>query len=295
MDQPQDRPPVSIAIAAWAGETSLVTCLESLQPQSAGVEVIAAVNGSAAGVRQRFPSVRFLEAPKDADVFRLRTLAVEAANGQLVAITEDHSTFAPHWVETLRAAHAEGRGIVGGPVDNGLVRRAFDWALYFLEYGLHMPPVAEGPVGIVSGLNVAYDRKLLMSVRETWRRALHENEINDALRREGHVPHMAPGAWVCSHLPMGLRDAMAHLYGGGRQYARYRSSKASLMGRAFRILASPLVPLVQLARITGRVASRNPRHLWHLFRGLPYFGLILGAWSTGEFRGYVEGPPIGES
>ena len=292
MAAPRDRPPISIAIAAWAGDVSLLACLDSLQSQCANVEVIAAVNGPVANVSRQFPSVRFIEAPRDADVFRLRTLAVEAASGQLIALTEDHSTFGPFWVETLLAAHAEGKGIVGGPVDNGLVGRAFDWALYFLEYGLHMPPVAEGPVRIVSGFNVAYDRKLLMSVREIWKETLHENEINDALREKGHGVHMAPEAWVRSHLPMGLRGAMAHLYGGGRQYGRYRSSKASRMGRVFWILVSPLVPFILLARIAGCVAARNPRRLWHMFRGLPHLALVLGAWSVGEAWGYVKGPPL---
>ena len=100
----EDRPPISIAIASWAGEASLQRCLESLQPQCENAEVVAAVNAPVTVSRERFPSVRLVEAPKDADCFRLRTLAVEASTGNLIAITEDHVTFGPRYVETLLAA-----------------------------------------------------------------------------------------------------------------------------------------------------------------------------------------------
>ena len=134
-----------------------------------------------------------------------------------------------------------------------------------------------------------------MSCREVWHETLQENEVNDALCAQGHTMHMAPDAWVNSHLPFRLREAMAHLYGGGHHYARYRASQASPLGRFFWILASPLVPFVLLARITRRIASRDPKRLWHMFRGLPFFALVLGAWSVGEAWGYIKGPPPAEA
>jgi hypothetical protein len=292
MCTPRDRPILSIAIAAWSGEEALLRCLASLKPQCAedGIEVIAAVCQPVAEVERQFPDVTIVEAATDADVFRLRALAARAATGRLVAITEDHATFGPHWVETLRSAHAAGHPIIAGPVDQGSAGTAFDWALYFVEYGLHMPPVAEGPVSIVSGLNVAYERDLLMSVDEIWQRELHENEVNDALSLQGYLPYMAPEACVYAQLPMSLGEAVVHLYTGARQFARYRSSTASRAGRFFWLLASPLVPFVLFTRIARRIGSRNPRRLRHLLRGLPYFLVVLGAWSLGEARGYLGAP-----
>lgn len=288
-------PTMSVAIGAWAGEASLLRCLASLEPQWDGAEVIVAANGPVPRARALYPSVRFVDAPAGATVFRLRTLAVDAATGRFVAVTEDHAEFGPTWLAALRAAHEAGHRIVGGPVDNGLIERAFDWALYFCEYGLHMPPIPEGPVPSVSGMNVSYERSLLALCRDRWSETFQENEVNDALREHGVALHMASDAWVLSYLPMGLGAAMVHLYEGGHHFARYRASQSTYWGRLLWILASPAVPFVLLMRISRRVAARDRRRLWPLARGFGYFVLVLGAWSFGEAWGYVKGPPPQEA
>lgn len=286
---------MSVAIAAWAGEASLIRCLQSLESQWEGAEVIVASNGSTERARVRFPTVRFIDGPRDATVFRLRTLAVRAATGRFVAVTEDHAEFGPRWLSALREAHEAGNPVVGGPVDNGLTRRAFDWALYFCEYGLHMPPVPEGPVGSVSGMNVSYQRALLEQCSSRWEPTFQENEVNDALHAGGHGLYMAADAWVLSYLPMSLGGAVVHLYEGGHHFARYRASRTSLGGRLFWIVAAPAVPVVLWARIWRRVASRDRRRLLPLVKGSAYFAVVLAAWSVGEAWGYVKGPPPEEA
>jgi glycosyl transferase family 2 len=290
-----DQPTMSVAIGSWAGVESLMRCLTSLESQWEGADVVVAANGPVTAVKERFPTVRFIDGPSGATVFRLRTLAVEAATGRFVAVTEDHAEFGPNWLSALRAAHEAGHPIVGGPVDNGLTRRAFDWALYYCEYGLHMPPVPDGPVPSLSGMNISYERALLDLCQERWEDTFQENEVNDALGAEGHGLHMASDAWVLSYLPMNLGGAMVHLYQGGHHFARYRASQASVRGRIFWVLASPAVPFVLLARISRRVAARDKARLWPLVRGFGYFALVLGAWSVGEAWGYVKGPPALET
>ncbi len=123
----EDRPAISVVVASWSGEDSVSRCLDSLEPQWGSAEVIVALNGpaSVAGrLEKRYPTVRFVRGPHDASVFELRTLGAEQAHGQLIALTEDHTTVSPQWVEALCAAHGEGHDIVGGPVDNGRVERA---------------------------------------------------------------------------------------------------------------------------------------------------------------------------
>ena len=285
-----DGAALSVVIASWSGRDHLIRCLESLEPQLGPAEVIVALNfpfASTEGIRQRFPHARFLQAPPGTSVFHLRAMGAAATTRQLIALIEDHVTVGPNWVGALADAHRRGHGIVGGPVDNGLRQRAFDWALFFCEYGVHMPPVPEGPVGLVSGVNVAYDRDLLAQCRLIWQESFQEHEINDALKPAGHEPYMIPDAWVASHLPMSLSEAMEHLFTGGRHFARYRASQSSPLKRLLWIAASPAVPLVLFSRITRRVAARNPAQLRHLVRGLGYFTLVLGAWSVGEIAGYL--------
>src|SRR5262249_53025502 len=159
MDEVQ-RPDVTVVVASFSGEADLARCLDSLEPQAQGAEVIATTTAPAAPVeslRGRFPAVRFVRAPESTSVFALRSLGVARARGRLVALTEGHCTVAPDWLEALRGAHRAGHTVVGGPVENGLVERTYDWALYFCEYGIFMPPLADGPAPALSGITVAYD------------------------------------------------------------------------------------------------------------------------------------------
>ncbi len=87
---------------------------------------------------------------------------------------------------------------------------------------------------------------------------------------------------------MGLREAMGHLFKGGYHFGRYRAQQCSSLGRWFWVAASPAVPPVLLGRIVRRVASRQPKRLWHLLRGIGYLILLLLAWSVGEAGGYLS-------
>jgi hypothetical protein len=286
-------PFASVVVAAWAGEKATRRCLESLEPQWADAEVVLATNAgddAVARLSARFPRARVVRGGSGSDVFVLRALGAAAARGRLVAVTEDHVTFGPTWLEALRAAHAAGHGVLGGPVENGNRSSAYDWALFFAEYGVHVPPVVEGPVVAVSGLNVAYDRELLRGCADAWRRTLEEGRVNDALRARGHEPWMVPRALVVSHLPFTPRQAMGHLLAGGRQYGSYRVSRCGAASRLLLLAPSPLVLVVLLVRIVRRVAARDRRLLPPLVRSLPWLIVLLLAWTAGEATGYATGP-----
>ena len=299
----KDAPRLSVVIAAWCNEALLTRCLESIHAQrdraAMSMEIIVVTSLPAVTLERMcaaWPQVSGESLP-GASVLQLRAAGAARARGDLVAFIEDHVTVGPAWAEALLHVHAAGRGIIGGPVVNGLVRRAFDWALYFVEYGVYMPPMLPGPVPAVSGVNVTYDRALLDGCRSVWQLGLSENEVNDALGVYGHMPYMAPDAWVAAHLPMSLSEAMTHLYQGGRHFAQYRAGKLSRTMRLAWLLASPAVPLVLFVRIARSVVARAPAHARHLVRGVAYFGLILGAWSVGELVGYANAlrvEPTGE-
>jgi glycosyltransferase involved in cell wall biosynthesis len=282
-----DAPDLSIVVASWSSDESLERCLSSLAPQCGGAEVIVATNRSADRLEARYPQARFLSGPERADVPILRRLGADASRGRLVAFVEDHAFACPGWAAALREAHGAGFDIIGGPVENALRARAVDWALYWIEYGAYMPPMRGGPVPRLSGLNVAYDRELLLSCREIWKEALFENEVNGVLCARGHSLHLAPDAVVESHLPMTLGYGMRHLHDGGRRYSRYRASRFPFATRVLLALASPLVPAVLFARLVRAIAERRPARFLELARALPFLALLLGAWGWGEAMGYV--------
>ncbi|MEE8525494.1 MAG: hypothetical protein V3T72_16275 [Thermoanaerobaculia bacterium] len=291
-----ERPNVSVVVASFSGEQALDCCLESLesQPQAVAigetVELIVATcieSTALSRLQKRHPEVVFIAVPPPTDVFELRSVGVARARGQLVALTEDHVTVSRRWLEALRAAHGAGRGVAGGPVDHG----GGGWALFFCEYGLYMPPVGEGPVPTLSGVNAGYDRELLMGCRSTWEHGFHENEVHDALRAAGHELYLVPEASIESHLEMSFSAAARHLFSGGRQFAGYQESRSPRRVAIFRALASPAVPMVLLWRIFRRVARRRPRRLGRLLRVLPALVGLLSAWSAGEACGYLGPAP----
>ena len=291
MDDRETPPGLCVVIASWSGEAALTRCLESVTPQAGAAEVVVAFRGIsdfATLLGDRFPGVRFLRGPADASVFLLRSLGVHEARGQLIAMLEDHSAVCAGWGEAILAAHAEGKLICGGPIENDTESSAYDWALYFVEYGIYMPPLPAGEAPILSGVNIAYDRDTLLSCRAVWESVFYETDVNAALARAGHKLHMLPKACVRSRLRMPFREAMQHLFSGGVHFGEFRKAKLSRLAQWLWLFASPAVPLVLLVRIVRLAAVRQPARVIEIIRGLPYLLLLLAAWSAGEAASYAR-------
>lgn len=282
---------LSVVVASFCGPEVVLRCVQSVRKAARDAEVIVATSDiqTAEAVSQRFPMVRVVVAPAASSVFFLRSAGASVAGGRLVALTEDHCTVSDDWARTLLAAHAGGAVAMGGPVENGATGRAYDWALFFAEYGFYLGPVAAGAASALTGINAAYDREVLMSCREAWSAEFRENEVHDVLRVRGVKLEMVPGAVVESHLPMRLGAAMGHLFGGGRHFAAYRRSKATRGGRVGWVLASPAVLGVLLVKLARRAWRRGWRTLAAFVWSLPFLVLLLGAWSAGEVVGYAVG------
>jgi len=288
-------PEASVVVASFSGEEALLRCLHSLEPQSAAAEVIVAAGLQGAAldrVRERFPRFRFVAAPVQAGVFRLRALGVAAASGRFVALTEDHCTLGAGWLDALCADLRAGHAMVGGAVENGSAGGAYPSALYLCEYAAHMPPVRGGAVPALSGVNVAYERSALESCRGVWADAFYENEVQDALAARGHRPHRNPAAVVPTYLSQTLppRAAAAHLFRGGRRFGRHRRAGASPALRVALPLGALAVPALLTWRALRAVAARRPRGLPSALRGLAYMVALNSSWAAGEALGYLPGP-----
>jgi hypothetical protein len=292
MENREAQPRLSVVIASWSGKEALTRCLQSLMPQAGGAEVIVAFRGVsdlAAVLGSTFPGVRFVRAPADASVFLLRALGVHETRGRLIAMLEDHSAVCAGWAQAILEAHSAGHIICGGPIENDVKSSAYDWALYFAEYGIYMPPMPAGTTPILSGVNIAYDRETLLSCRRVWESVFYETDVNAALADAGHKLYMLPEACVTSRLHMAMREAMEHLFIGGIHFGNFRKAQSGPSTRRLWVIATPVVPLVLLFRIIRLTVTRQPGRLLQLICALPYLLLLLGAWSAGEARGYARG------
>lgn len=291
MENRETQPRLSVVIASWSGKEALTRCLESVMPQAGAAEVIVAFRGiSDVGVAlgSRFPGVRFVRGPVDASVFLLRSLGVHETRGRLIAMLEDHSAVCAGWAEAILVAHSAGNKICGGPIENDADCRSYDWALYFAEYGIYMPPIPSGPMSILSGVNIAYDRETLLSCRRVWESVFYETDVNAALASAGHKLYMLSEACVTSRLRMPMREAMEHLFIGGIHFGDFRKAQSGPLARRLWVIAAPAVPLVLLSRIIRLTVVRRPARVIQIIRALPYLLLLLGAWSAGEATSYAH-------
>jgi hypothetical protein len=224
----------------------------------------------------------------------LRTIALEKSRGDIIIVTEDHCIPRPGWLEAVLRAfrdHGEAGAVVavGGPVVNLVADRALDQATFLCEYAAFMPPLAEGIVCDLPGMNVAYRREALERLpRDLLESGFWETVAHPVLRANrgqfqlcnamvmGHAKRFSP------RLFLGQR----FLY--SRYYAGRRFPRDAILSRLATALATPLLPALLSWRLLTAVAARGvPSAL--VWSALPWLLLFYCVWAAGEAVGYVAG------
>jgi hypothetical protein len=177
--------------------------------------------------------------------------------------------------------------VVGGPLVNGCTARVVDWAAFFCEYSMFVPP-AEGRSHLIPGNNVVYTRSALEDARDlidagAWDMALHAR-----LEELGRGRWMEPAMTLVHQRSFGFREFLvlrfhfARAFAGARVPARQRWRRMALAA------GTPLLPAVLLARIARVVVGRG-YHGSALARSLPVLMIFLTSGAIGELCGYVLG------
>jgi hypothetical protein len=279
----------SVVVASFSGEAALRSCLDSLERQHGDAEVIvsaAAQPEEWTRLRPLYAWAEFVPAPATATVFQLRALGLARARGKVAVLLEDHCRVDAGWLEALVGAVEGEGGFAGGPIEAGGDPSLAEFALSLVEYGALMPPVADARA--ILAVNAAYDRRALDACAAVWTGGFHDNEVHDALRAAGQVARLVPGATVRSHLCWPLSRGLAHLFQGGVRFGAYRRRGWGAAHRAVRLVATPIVPAVMIARLAGRLARRRPRALPRLVLALPFLIGLVASWCAGELVGSVR-------
>ena len=137
---------LSIVIAAWNGAEALRRCLISLEKQIEVAEVIVVSNFSTTDLadNSQISFVKFIELAAETTVPQLRSYGINSANGEIIALAEDHCFFDENWCQDIIEAHESNYAAIGGAIENKSGSRALDWAVYFYDYGKYMPPNEAG-------------------------------------------------------------------------------------------------------------------------------------------------------
>lgn len=298
--------PLSVVITLVSGPAHLPACLAALQSQQdcdpGRLEIIVpfdARDTRVAALQKEFPTARFLPITLSVDgpaglchehFDELRATGLRLAQGDVVALLEDHEIPAPDWCSHMLAAHRMPHAAIGGAVEND-IDRAINWAVYFLDFGRYQNPLAPGPSGFLTDVNIAYKRDALESTRTLWEQRFSEPALHGALLEAGATLWLSPDIVVYQHRAgLTLGRAMRERYVWGRFFAGNRIRGKSLVVRAAYSAMTLAVPGIILLKKLRDILARK-RHGGAFLRALPVTLLLILCWTWGELIGYLTARP----
>lgn len=280
------EPTVTVVVGSNAPPARLADCLAALEPQRHGVEVLVYEGeASPAALRERFPWAQFETAPGRLVPEHWRD-GIDAATGELVALTIAQMVPAPDWVATIRRLLAT-REAVAGAIEPGRRLRVVDWAEYFCRYARDMLPFPGRESLDLPGDNAAYVRTRLESVRELYRAGFWEPDVHRRLAADGVSLWQAPELVVAQGRSAGFFAFVHQRMRHGRSHGRQRGGRAGKAHNLARMLASPLVPLVMTLRVLS-IVVRKRRHRGRLLVALPFVFAFNVAWALAEGLGHAD-------
>lgn len=286
-------PRVSVIVASYNSPATLEKCLESLAAQlDSNAELIVA-DCSDQDPRSRFrraiPGARFLRFAGRLTIPELRREGLKVARGEIVLLTEGRVVPSYEWAAALLEAHHTHpqAPAVGGPIDFD-PSSAFDSAVFFCEYGRHLPPAGDGECRELSGANLSYKRWTLELCSDLIEKAAWEPFLHRRLEQHGHRLRRAGRALVCYHNSLPVGQFFRQRFHYGRWFAASRVQGAGPLRRLVYAAFCPLLPWVLTWRLARTVFGRR-RHRNAFLRALPWVVVFQSTWSFGEFCGYLAG------
>ncbi len=277
---------LSIVVASNGAPGSVARCLAALAPQCSGAEVIVVTPDAVpSDLRRSYPDVTWLERT-GALVPVLWRDGIRAAAGEWVALTISPMVPAPDWVPALREGLLEADA-VGGAVEPGDGLRLADRAEHLSRYARDILPFDPHECLELPGDNAAYRRALLDQVAAEWADGFLEPPVHSALDALGarlvHDPRIVVRMGRSAGAGAFVRQRWAH----GREHAARAGRGAARSVNLVRVLASPIVPFVLLARTAREVLHRG-RLRGALVASLPLLLVYDIAWAAGEAAGYLD-------
>jgi hypothetical protein len=283
------EPSLSVVVAAWEDDAGLRECLDALAGQREnGTEVIVVSSAPRpAWLEDRFAGVSWVEAARDLPVPGLWGLGIGRAAKDVVALTTAHFTPAADWVPVIRRSHARLESpAIGGPIEPPEGGGVVAWATYFLRYSAYVPSAREEGRQDLAGDNASYKRAAVLAEPDLLRDGFWEQDFHRRLLRAGATLTFVPQMRVRQRGSFGVRRVLRQRFRHGRRFGRTRLRERGPGTRALYVAASPLVPVILLAKVTARVV-RAGKYLGRFLAALPVLLCFVMAWAAGEATGYL--------
>jgi hypothetical protein len=280
------EPTVTVVIGSTAPAERLEACLGALESQREAVEVrVHEGVASPRSLRERYPWVTFVHADSHLVPLHWRD-GIDAASGEIVALTISQMIPSPDWIASIRAQHRV-YDAVGGAIDPGQGLRQVDWAEYFCRYSRDMRPFAASDDVDLAGDNAAYKRSALEQIQEATREGFWEPVAHPALKRIGitlwHTPELVVYQGRSAGFSAFARQRLVH----GRLYGRQRGAGFSRARNAVGVLAAPAVPFLMTLRVLTEVKAKK-RYQGRAVAALPLIFALNAIWAYAEALGHLD-------
>jgi len=294
--EPLVEPKLSVVAVTRDTYRTLRPVVASLACQAiaSGIELLVAAPDMEAGAipaseSAAFHSCRVVPVGPVSNRGRAAAAAVLAAQGPIVALTENHCFPLHDWAERTLEAFAPGRAAVGPAVTNANPSSVTSRVLHAAGYG-SFP--ADGPPEEREELplhNSSYRADVLRSYGDDIGDLLaDERRLQRALRRDGHTLYFDARARKRHINEATLRLLLRLAYDGGRRYGGARARDWPTWRRLAYGLLSPALSVPIAANVRGKIAADTGSG-----RSGPSTALVAWLWAMvhalGEGTAYLTG------
>lgn len=279
-------PQLSVVVAAVGERPALEPTLRAIAEACEGFTVEVLVVGAArAGSTGSSPSYRLVEARED-DLVPVRWgRGVAECSAPLIAFTSTEFLVGRGWARKLLGALAGDvagiAGTIGLPPGAGMT----DTAMYLLRFSSFAPVgvASSGTVRDIPGDNAIYRAEDIRRHPDLLDGGFWEVEFHRRFEGEGRRLLLVPDQLAEFSASASLVVRALQRFRHGRQFGATRViNRGESWWRI--LLASPLVPLVMVQRITQRI-GRSSYGLRLVLKSAPALLLLAGAWASGEAVG----------
>ncbi len=218
----------------------------------------------------------------------VRAAGARAATAPIVAFMQDHAFPVPGWAAALLECYQGPWSGVGFAFANDNPKTATSWCNFLLQYGDWVEPLPSAEPRHIGGHMASYRREVLLEYGEQLPRKLETSvAMHWELKRRGHRFAVAPDAVIYHQNHSRFLPSIPLRFQTGRLFAANRTASWSLPRRLLYGMASPLIPLVRLARVM-RSAIRIQR-AGMLPRLMPVSAALLICDGLGQAWGSLAG------
>jgi glycosyltransferase involved in cell wall biosynthesis len=244
-------------------------------------------------IREKYPQITLLPCPPTMSLPMLRTLALDKAKGEFVAVIEDHNVPSTNWLVSVYDAFQKASPdtvAVGGCVENGVTGTPLDWATFLCEYSFFLTPVQEGELEVIPGMNVCYRHNVLKDVdRNLLTSGFWETTVHPVLLQNKQKLYSTNDIKLfhSKEFSFGLFAKQRLIY--SRYYAGLRFKKSDYLHRMGACAATIALPPLLLFRMYKQMRSKG-RFFKEFKSALPILFVFTIIWALGEMQGYILGP-----